>query len=122
MNDREPGSAAGDEHDLSGRGTKLPEGLDAPFDVVMKAGEMSFHHPHVLHGSNPNASAEPRIGLSATYCTPGLHRNGTAVALVRGSVGPQPGFPLSSKPANRPLEEAIATYRASGRQILFASS
>jgi non-haem Fe2+, alpha-ketoglutarate-dependent halogenase len=122
MSDREPRSAAGDGHELSVKTAKLPEGLDAPFDVVMKAGEMSFHHPLALHGSNPNASAAPRIGLSATYSTPELHRNGTAVALVRGSVGPQPGFPLSSKPADLPLEEAVAAYRASGRQLLYASS
>jgi hypothetical protein len=83
---------------------------------------MSFHHPLALHGSDPNASAEPRIGLSATYSTPGLHRNGTAVALVRGSVGPQPWFPLSSKPADLPLEEAVAAYRASSRQLLYAPS
>ena len=122
MSDREPGSAAGDDHDLSVKPAKLPEGLDAPFDIVMKAGEMSFHHPLALHGSNPNASAEPRIGLSATYSTPGLHRNGPAVALVRGSVGPQPWFPLSSKPADLPLEEAVAAFRASGRQVLYAPS
>ena len=88
MSDREPGSAACDGHDLSVKPAKLPEGLDAPFDIVMKAGEMSFHHPLALHGSNPNVSAEPRIGLSATYSTPGLHRNGTPVALVRGSARP----------------------------------
>ena len=121
MSDREPGYA-GDEHELSVKLAKVPEGLDAPFDVVMKAGEMSFHHPLAIHGSNPNASAEPRIGLSATYSTPGLRRNGTAVALVRGSVGPQPGFPLSSKPADLPLEDAVAAYRASGHQVLYAPS
>ena len=120
MSDREPGSAAGDGHDLSVEPTKLPDGLDAPFDIVMKAGEMSFHHPLALHGSNPNASAEPRIGLSATYSTPGPHRNGPSVALVRGSVGPQPWFPLSSKPADLPPEEVVAAYRASGRQLLYA--
>jgi hypothetical protein len=120
--DHEPGSADGDDNELSVKLAKVPEGLDAPFDVVMKAGEMSFHHPLALHGSNPNASAEPRIGLSATYSTPGLHRNGTAVALVRGSVGPQPGFPVSSKPADLPLEEAVAAFRASGRQLLYAPS
>jgi non-haem Fe2+, alpha-ketoglutarate-dependent halogenase len=118
--DREPGSADGDDNELSVKLAKLPEGLDAPFDVVMKAGDMSFHHPLALHGSNPNASEQPRIGLSATYSTPGFHRNGTAVALVRGSVDPQPWFPLSSKPADLPLEEAVAAYRASGRQLLYA--
>jgi ectoine hydroxylase-related dioxygenase (phytanoyl-CoA dioxygenase family) len=122
MSDREPGSAGGDEHDLSGKTAKLPEGVDAPFDVVMKAGEMSFHHPVAFHGSNPNTSVEPRIGLSATYSPPGLQSNGTALALVRGSVNPQPAFPLTSKPVDLPLEEAVAAYRASGRQILYAPS
>jgi hypothetical protein len=117
---REPGSADGDDNELSVKLARLPEGLDAPFDVVMTAGEMSFHHPLALHGSNPNASAGPRIGLSATYSTPWLHRGGTAVALVRGSVGPQPGFPLASEPADLPLEEAVAAFRASGRQVLYA--
>ena len=114
----EPGSVAGEDHESSVKHAKLAESLDAPFDVVMKAGELSLHHPLALHGSNPNASAEPRIGLSATYSTPELHRNGAAVALVRGSVGSQPWFPLSSKPADLPFEEAVASYRASGRQLL----
>jgi non-haem Fe2+, alpha-ketoglutarate-dependent halogenase len=122
VSDHDPGSTAGLDHDPSVEPTKLADGLDAPFDVVMEAGEMSFHHPLALHGSNPNASAEPRIGLSATYSTPGLHKNGTAVALVRGSLGPQPSFALSSTPADLPLEEAVAAYRASGRQLLCAST
>jgi hypothetical protein len=122
LSDREPGFADGDDNELSVKLAQVPEGLEPPFDVVMKAGEMSVHHPLALHGSNPNTSAEPRIGLSATYSTPGLHRNGTAVALVRGSVVPQQGVPLSSKPADLPLEEAVAAYRASGRQTLYASN
>jgi hypothetical protein len=122
MSDRETGSAADDDHELSVKIAELPEGLDAPFDVVMNAGEMSFHHPLALHGSNPNASAEPRIGLSATYSTPSLHRDDATVALVRGSVDPQPSFPLSSRPADLPLEEAVAAFRGSGRQVLYAPS
>ena len=102
--------------------TRLAEGLDAPFEVVMGAGETRFHHPLALHGSYPNASAEPRIGLPTTYCTPGLHKNGAAVAVVRGRVGFQPGFPLSSKPADLPLGETVADYRASGRQVLHFAS
>jgi non-haem Fe2+, alpha-ketoglutarate-dependent halogenase len=124
MSGLQPGTVAVavEDHDPSVNPSKLAEGLDAPFDVVMKAGAFSLHHPLALHGSNPNASAEPRIGLSATYSTPGLHLNGAAAALVRGSVGPQPGFPLFSKPADLPLEEAVAAYRASGRQLLYAPS
>ena len=118
--DREPGSTNGDDNEQSAKLARLPDGLDAPFDVVMKAGEMSFHHPLALHGSNPNASAGPRIGLSATYSTPWLHGSGTAVALVRGSVGQHPWFPLASEPADLPLEGAVAAFRASGRQVLYA--
>jgi hypothetical protein len=83
---------------------------------------MSFRHPLTLHGSNQNASEEPRSGLSATYSTPGLHWSAAAIALVRGSVGSQPGILLSSKPADLSLEEAVAAFRASGRQLPYAPS
>jgi non-heme Fe2+,alpha-ketoglutarate-dependent halogenase len=116
------GSGAAEDHNPSVEPARLAEGLDAPFDVVMEAGEMSFHHPLALHGSRSNRSAEPRIGLSATYSTPELHGNGTPVALVRGCVGPQPWSPISSKPADLPLDEAVAAYRASGHQLLHAPS
>jgi hypothetical protein len=117
--DRDPESAGGEKHELSVKLPKVPDGLEPPFDIVMKAGEMSFHHPLALHGSNPNTSAEPRIGLSATYSTPSLYRHGTVVALVRGGVGLQSEFPLASEPAECPLKEAAAAFRASGRQVLF---
>jgi ectoine hydroxylase-related dioxygenase (phytanoyl-CoA dioxygenase family) len=114
-----PRAVAGEDHDPS---AGLAEGFAVPFDVVMEAGAMSFHHPFALHGSNPNASAAPRIGLSATFSTPGLHRNSSPVALVRGSLGPEPSFSLVSRPADLPLEEAVAAYRASDRQLLYAPS
>jgi hypothetical protein len=88
-------------------------------DVVMEAGEMSLHHPLVLHASNPNRSAEPRIGFSATYSTPKLVSSLTAVAWVRGD-GPRDCFQIVEKPPARPLEEAAADYGASHHQILFA--
>jgi non-haem Fe2+, alpha-ketoglutarate-dependent halogenase len=109
-----------DDNELSVKVARVPEGLDPPHDVVMRAGEMSFHHPLVFHGSNANSSAEPRIGLSATYSTPELHKSGDPVALVRGSVGPHHSFELSPKPANLALEDAAAAYRVSGHQILKA--
>jgi non-heme Fe2+,alpha-ketoglutarate-dependent halogenase len=97
------------------------EAIDPPYDVVMRAGEMSFHHPLLLHGSNPNLSGEPRIGLSATYSTPALHGSGAAVALVRGSIGPHRSIPLSEKPDDREYEDAASAFLASGRQILYGS-
>ena len=39
-------------------------------DLVLKAGEMSFHHANALHSSKPNRSAEKRIGFAIRYLAP----------------------------------------------------
>lgn len=36
-------------------------------DLVLKAGDVSVHHPNVIHGSNPNRSAKRRCGLTIRY-------------------------------------------------------
>jgi hypothetical protein len=36
-------------------------------DVVLKAGDMSFHHANIVHGSQPNTSTGPRIGFAVRY-------------------------------------------------------
>src|ERR1051325_11209867 len=68
---------------LTTQGATAQVPISAPHDVVMKAGEMSLHHPLMLHASNPNCSSEARIGFSALYSTPALHSSRTAVALGR---------------------------------------
>lgn len=93
--------------------------IDSPHDVVMRAGEMSLHHPLVLHASNPNRSTGPRIGFTATYSTPALARSRTAVAWVRGD-GPRDRFEVVGGPPRAPFEEAVAAYRAFDDKILFA--
>lgn len=111
--------AHGDE--LSERITSVPEELDPPFDLEMLPGEMSIHHPVTLHGSNPNFSTEPRIGLSASYSTPELYRGRSAV-VCRGD-GSREHYPFEviDKPAIATLEEAAAAYCAGDRQVLFAA-
>src|SRR5215469_4172073 len=71
-----------DSNELSVKLASVPTGLEPPHDLEMCAGEMSFHHPLLLHGSNPNRSAGPRIGLSATFSTPELQKAGVPTALV----------------------------------------
>lgn len=39
-------------------------------DLVLKAGQMSIHHGHLVHGSNPNHSERRRCGLTIRYCPP----------------------------------------------------
>jgi hypothetical protein len=36
-------------------------------DIVLKAGDVSVHHPNVIHGSNANTSARWRRGLTIRY-------------------------------------------------------
>ena len=45
MSDREPGSAAGDDHDLSGKPAKLPEGLGCTFRRCDEGGGDEFPPP-----------------------------------------------------------------------------
>src|SRR5258707_9913826 len=53
-----------DDSNLVRRGERV-EGVDeaAAVDVVLQPGEMSLHESTIVHGSNPNISAEPRIGF-----------------------------------------------------------
>ncbi len=110
----------GDE--LSGRITRVPPDSDSGFDLVMPPGEMSIHHPALLHGSNSNLSTECRIGLSASYSIPELYNGRRAVVWVRGD-GPRDHhhFEVIDKPPMVTFEEAVAAYCASDRQILFAA-
>lgn len=54
----------------------------AAVDVVLRAGDVSAHHPLLIHGSPPNTSARPRRALVARY-----HPLTTRVT--------QPGWPSS---------------------------
>jgi len=36
-------------------------------DIVLHAGQMSFHHANLIHGSNPNTTKGPRIGVAVRY-------------------------------------------------------
>ncbi|MGC8668087.1 MAG: phytanoyl-CoA dioxygenase family protein [Chthonomonadales bacterium] len=36
-------------------------------DVILKAGDVSIHHPNIIHGSNANTSPRRRCGLTIRY-------------------------------------------------------
>jgi ectoine hydroxylase-related dioxygenase (phytanoyl-CoA dioxygenase family) len=72
-----PGSHLGAAHghvethhddNLLARGQTI-EGIDETpaVDLVLRDGEFSLHHERILHGSLPNRSAAPRIGLTLFY-------------------------------------------------------
>ena len=56
-------------------------------DIVLAPGEMSLHHGRVWHGSNPNVSADRRIGFNAQYLAPWVRQvvgDWDSALLVRG--------------------------------------
>jgi ectoine hydroxylase-related dioxygenase (phytanoyl-CoA dioxygenase family) len=107
--------------ELSGRITMMPQEGNSPFDLVMRPGEMSIHHPMILHGSNANLSNEPRIGLSASYSTPEICHLPSVVWSRGASPRDQFDFEVIDEPPTASLAEAVAAYRASEFQILFAN-
>jgi len=110
------------QHDLSGRIAQIPAHYDPPFDIEMRAGEMSIHHPLTLHGSNANLSTEPRIGLSASYIIPALWKNERAVVWARrNGLSKQNNFRID-RPPNADFAAAVAAYCADNRQTLYARS
>ena len=36
-------------------------------DLILKAGDLSVHHPNIIHGSNANTSTKRRCGLNIRY-------------------------------------------------------
>jgi ectoine hydroxylase-related dioxygenase (phytanoyl-CoA dioxygenase family) len=110
------------EAELSGKVATVPTEANLPLDLVMGPGEMSIHHPAILHGSNANRSTEPRIGLSASYSSPDLY-DGTTVVWARGNgTRHQYQFRFIEQPPTATFEEAVAAYFASDFQILFAQA
>ena len=103
---------------LTSAGVTARAEIDSPRDIVMRAGEMSLHHPLVLHGSNPNVSNGPRIGFSATYATSAPRESPAAVAWVRGD-GPRHDSRMLDGPPGLGFDEAVAAYRQAGFNIRY---
>jgi non-haem Fe2+, alpha-ketoglutarate-dependent halogenase len=67
---------------------QIIEGIegDGAIDIPLRAGEMSVHHMLLVHGSLPNTSDTPRIGISINYVTPRAREKKMTrpAALLRG--------------------------------------
>jgi ectoine hydroxylase-related dioxygenase (phytanoyl-CoA dioxygenase family) len=53
-------------------------------DIELKAGEMSIHHPGIVHGSLPNRSGDKRIGFVIRFVTPLFPKTGNPLVRARG--------------------------------------
>ncbi len=83
-------AAAQDPDSLLSAGLQFPVSADeerAAVPMRLRAGSISLHHGMIVHGSGPNATAAPRIGLALVYAPAHVRQRSapdTHVVLVRG--------------------------------------
>jgi len=78
-------------------------------NVVLEAGEMSLHHPYIIHGSNPNQTDEKRIGFAIRFVATQVKQTliHHAVILARGR-DDYHHFELLPEPPTDDIEAGIA--------------
>ncbi len=74
--------------------------------VTLAAGEASFHHSHIVHGSPPNRSDDKRISLIVRFVTPAFRERKSTVPVVRarGAADLSHLGPLAEPPSAPPSE------------------
>jgi ectoine hydroxylase-related dioxygenase (phytanoyl-CoA dioxygenase family) len=80
------------------RSVLSPEQLDAfkPMPCEMRAGEASFHHPLMLHGSYENRSNRPRRAIVLNVVRDGTLSD-QETPLLEGVDAITPGEPLNGR-------------------------
>jgi ectoine hydroxylase-related dioxygenase (phytanoyl-CoA dioxygenase family) len=58
--------------------------LDGAVAMELQPGQMSLHHPLVLHGSDPNKADHDRVGFAIRYFSADAYQAGGSVTLVSG--------------------------------------
>ena len=66
------------------RGTTVSDtvNVDRAIDIVLRAGQMSFHHANLIHGSNPNTSLAPRIGVAVRYVATAVKQTKSHIPVI----------------------------------------
>ena len=77
------------ENNLLSRGQEIAVEVDDSdgVDVILKTGQASLHHGHLIHASGPNTTNDRRIGAAIRYISTSMRQktqDRTLVALVNG--------------------------------------
>ena len=106
---------AHDDSNLVRRGERV-EGVDeaAAVDVVLQPGEMSLHESTIVHGSNPNASAQPRIGFIVRFVTSEFTNHERTLLRVRGQADCD-HLRLAMPPPRMDHQAALSAWRAANQ-------
>ena len=77
-----------DKNNLLSRGQEVAVEVDESksVNILLKPGQVSFHHGRIFHASGPNSSDHRRIGLVIRYVTPEVQQSGAGgyALLARG--------------------------------------
>jgi len=108
-----------DPRNLLSRGQEIEVEVDQSkaVDMVLAPGEMSLHHVRLFHGSEPNRSADRRIGFAIryipTYVKQTIDRDGAV--LVRGTDRYR-HFDMEPRPDSDLSTAALAAHRAAAER------
>jgi non-heme Fe2+,alpha-ketoglutarate-dependent halogenase len=104
------------EANLLSRGQEVAVTVDEDeaVDITLQPGQMSLHHVLIVHGSEPNPSAIPRIGLAIRYVPTSVFQTSgvrESASLVRGT-DRHGHFDLESPPEADLHPDAVARHAA----------
>lgn len=104
------------QNNLLTRGQEVGVEVDETkaIDIVLAPGEMSLHHVLIVHGSEPNRSADRRIGFAIRYIPTHVRQIAgprDSAVLVRG-VDEHHYFDMEPRPSADLAPEAVAAHRA----------
>ena len=97
------------------RGQEIAVEVDeaSAVDVVLRAGQVSFHHGHLFHASGANATPARRVGVAIRYVAPSMKQvsgDKLLVQLVSGK-DEYAHFNAVPPPADRLLDEDFERVR-----------
>ena len=103
------------QDNLLTRGQEIAVDVDeaSAVNVVLRAGQASFHHGHMFHASGPNATNSRRLGVAIRYVAPSMKQTSGDKLLVSHVSGKDEyrHFEIMPPPAGRLLEEDFERAR-----------
>jgi len=114
------------QDNLLTRGQELAVKVDeaTAVDVVLRAGQASFHHGHMFHASGPNKTGGRRVAAAIRYIASSMKQRSGDKLLVAHVCGKDHGnFKVAQTPAGRLLDEDFERVRQDvevKRSVLFA--
>ena len=103
------------QDNLLTRGQEIAVEVDeaSAVNVVLRAGQASFHHGHMFHASGPNGTDSRRIGAALRYIAPSMKQvSGDKLLVSHVSGKDEYGhFNVAPRPAGRLLEEDFERIR-----------